>query len=114
MNYLAVKDLKAPRYVRETLAHYGEVMVMNNGRAWVFNDQGELIIGELSPGGFKEISRAKLLRTTTGQHPRGVTWSPPAFAYKHVFNRNDEELVCASLAADPLSSKKEWRKRLKN
>ena len=32
MNYLAVKDLKAPRYVRETLAHYGEVMVMNNGR----------------------------------------------------------------------------------
>ena len=32
MNYLAVKDLKAPRYVRETLAKYGEVMVMNNGR----------------------------------------------------------------------------------
>ena len=31
MNYLAVKDLKAPRYVRETLANYGEVMVMNNG-----------------------------------------------------------------------------------
>jgi hypothetical protein len=32
MNYLAVKDLKAPRYVRETLGKYGEVMVMNNGR----------------------------------------------------------------------------------
>lgn len=32
MNYLAVKDLKAPRYVRETLAKYGEAMVMNNGR----------------------------------------------------------------------------------
>jgi hypothetical protein len=32
MNYLAVKDLKAPRFVRETLAKYGEAMVMNNGR----------------------------------------------------------------------------------
>jgi len=32
MNYLAVKDLKAPRYVRETLAKYGEAMIMNNGR----------------------------------------------------------------------------------
>ena len=32
MNYLAVKDLKAPRYVRETLGKHGEVMVMNNGR----------------------------------------------------------------------------------
>jgi len=32
MNYLAVKDLKAPRYVREVLGKYGEAMVMNNGR----------------------------------------------------------------------------------
>ena len=91
-------------------------MVTNNGRAWIFNDQGELIIGRLSPKGFEEISRAKLLRPTRVQLNRrdGVTWSPPAFAYKHVFNRNDEELVCASLAADETPSKKEWWKRLKN
>jgi len=29
-----------------------------------------------------------------------VCWSHPAFANKHVFARNDEELVCASLAAE--------------
>ena len=28
----------------------------------------------------------------------GVCWSHPAYANKHVFARNDEELVCASLA----------------
>ena len=32
MNYLAVKDLKAPRHVREVLGKYGEAMVMNNGQ----------------------------------------------------------------------------------
>ena len=32
MNYLAVKDLKAPRLVRETLAAYGTALVTNNGK----------------------------------------------------------------------------------
>jgi hypothetical protein len=31
MNYLAVKDLKAPLLVRETLATYGTALVTNNG-----------------------------------------------------------------------------------
>jgi hypothetical protein len=32
MNYLAVKDLKAPKLVRETLAAYGAALVTNNGK----------------------------------------------------------------------------------
>lgn len=32
MNYLAVKDLKAPKFVRETLAAYGTAIVTNNGK----------------------------------------------------------------------------------
>ena len=32
MDYLAVKDLKAPRLVREKLAAEGDLMVMNNGK----------------------------------------------------------------------------------
>ncbi len=56
----------------------------------------------LSPQGFQEISRAKLIDPTTEQLRRGdgVCWSHPAYAYKHVFARNDKELVCASLAAE--------------
>lgn len=77
-------------------------MVRGDGRMWMFNERGELIIATLSPDGFHEISRAKLLDPTTGQLSRrgGVCWSHPAFAYKHVFARNDRELVCASLAAE--------------
>ena len=76
-------------------------MVRNGENIWMFNDRGELIISRLSPAGFTEISRAKLIDPTTEQLRRGdgVCWSHPAYANKHVFARNDKELVCASLSA---------------
>ncbi len=66
---------------------------------WLFNEKGELIISKLSPQGYKEISRTKLIEPTRDQLNRrgGVCWSHPAFANKHVFARNDKEIVCASL-----------------
>lgn len=74
-------------------------MVRHDEDVWMFNDQGELLIGNLSPEGFEEKSRTKLIEQTTGQLSRrgGVTWAHPAFANRHVFARNDKELVCASL-----------------
>ncbi len=76
-------------------------MVRNGQRMWMFNERGELIIARLSPQGYEEISRAKLLQPTRVQLPQrgGVCWSHPAYAQRHVFARNDEEIVCASLAA---------------
>jgi outer membrane protein assembly factor BamB len=77
-------------------------MVRNGQRMFMFNDRGELLIGTLSPQGFHEISRAKLIAPTNDQFKSrgGVCWSHPAYAYKHIFARNDQELVCASLAAE--------------
>jgi outer membrane protein assembly factor BamB len=75
--------------------------VRHDDDVWMFNEKGELIISTLSPEGFKEISRAKLIKPTTPQLPSrrgGVCWAHPAFADRHVFARNDEEIVCASLA----------------
>ena len=76
-------------------------MVRNGDRMWMFNERGELAIARLSPKGYEEISRTKLIEPTRVQLPQrgGVCWSHPAFANKHVFARNDEELACASLAA---------------
>ncbi len=75
-------------------------LVRNGNRIWMFNERGELIISRLTPQGFEEISRAKLIEPTLEQLRRrdGVTWSHPAFAYRHVFARNDEELVAADLS----------------
>jgi outer membrane protein assembly factor BamB len=77
-------------------------MVRNGKNMWMFNDRGELVIARLSPQGFEEISRAKLIDPTTEQLRRGdgVCWSHPAYANRCVFARNDKELVSASLAAE--------------
>ncbi|MBN2583111.1 MAG: PQQ-like beta-propeller repeat protein [Planctomycetes bacterium] len=83
-------------------ARWSNIHIVRNGqRYWMFNERGELLIATLSPDGFGEISRATLIEPTTGQLSQrgGVCWAHPAYAYKHVFARNDRELVCASLAA---------------
>ena len=79
-------------------------LIPNGANVWLFTDQGELIISRLAPTGYTEISRAKLIKPTRVQLQRrdGVCWAHPAFAHQHVYARNDEELVCASLRAkDP-------------
>lgn len=76
-------------------------LIRNQDNIWMFNERGELIISTLSPKGFNEISRTKLINPTLGQLNQrgGVCWSHPAFAYKHVYIRNDEELICANLSS---------------
>lgn len=77
-------------------------MVEGRDRTWMFNERGELIIGRLSPQGFEEIDRTKLIEPTTVQLRQrgGVCWAHPAFADGHIFVRNDEQLACFSLEAD--------------
>jgi hypothetical protein len=77
-------------------------MVKNGDRMFMFNERGELVIGRLSRKGFEELSRAELLEPTRVQLARrdGVCWAHPAYANRHIFARNDKELVCASLAQE--------------
>lgn len=69
-------------------------------RAFLANELGELILAELSPKEYREISRAKILEPTNPDAGRPVVWSHPAFANRSIYWRNDRELVCASLAGD--------------
>jgi outer membrane protein assembly factor BamB len=85
---------------------YGTAFFVRNGdRYFMNNDRGELVIGQLSPQGFKEISRTKLIEPT---HPYvrrreagAVLWSHAAYANKHIIVRNDREIVRFSLAKEP-------------
>ena len=79
----------------------GTIFLTKNGdRYFGFTETGDLIIAKLSPKGYEEVSRAKLLAPTGAAFGRKVVWSHPAYANKCVFARNDKELVCASLAAE--------------
>jgi len=78
------------------------LIVRHQDRYFINNDKGELIIARFSPKGYEEISRTKLITPTTtagiGRRELGaVNWSHPAYANGHIFARNDEEIVCASL-----------------
>ncbi len=79
----------------------GTVFLVRQGetnRFWMFAETGDLILGELSPTGFRELSRTHLIEPTNFAFGREVVWCAPAFANRRIFVRNDKELVCVDLA----------------
>lgn len=90
---------KAVKHDRWATIHF--VWNDKQKKMWMFNEQGDLIIAELTPKGYHEISRTHILTPTRDQLPSrkgGVCWSHPAFANKCVFARSDEELACFDLS----------------
>ena len=88
-------------------ARWGTAFMVRNGdRYLVSNDEGYLIIARFTPEGYVEVDRTTLLEPTSqsGYGPqrrfdRQVSWAHPAFANRHVVQRNDKEVVRVSLAA---------------
>jgi outer membrane protein assembly factor BamB len=76
-------------------------IVRHADRYFINNDRGELIIARLSPQGYEEVSRTFLIKPTSNSGNRrelgAVNWSHPAYANLHIFARNDEEIISASL-----------------
>ena len=81
---------------------WGNVFVTpHEDRYFMFNEQGELLIGKLSPEGYEEISRAKLIEPDgADMRQRSIVWSHPAYANQCIFVRNDSEIKCFSLKED--------------
>jgi outer membrane protein assembly factor BamB len=76
-------------------------IVRQADRYFINNDRGELIIAKLSPQGYKEVSRAPLIKPTSNPGNRRelglVNWSHPAYVNRHIVARNDEEIISVSL-----------------
>ena len=90
------EDLTAVPRARWSTIHF----VQNGDDTWMFNERGGLMIASLTPDGYKEKSRTKIIEPTKTQlnQRNGVCWTHPAFAMKSVFIRNDKELVCVDLS----------------
>lgn len=89
--FAATTGNKPVRWANAFLIKYAD-------RFFLANEQGDLIIARLTPRGYEELSRTQLLKATTTDPRRAVVWSHPTFANQCVFARNDEEIVCVSLA----------------
>ncbi len=73
-------------------------IVKHEDRFFLCPDNGDLVIAKLSPAGYEEIDRAKLIDPTDADGGRPIVWSHPAFANRRVYARNDKEIICVSLA----------------
>ena len=73
-------------------------IVRHEDRYVLFNELGELLFAKMSPEGYTEIDRVKVIDQTNNAFGREVVWSMPAFASKHAYIRNDKEIICVDLA----------------
>lgn len=76
---------------RDRNPHASLVWLGDSDRAIILNAEGELILARLTPEGYHEQSRSKII---------GLTWAHPAFAGNQVFARSDQELVSYELPED--------------
>ena len=96
-------------------------MVRHGDRYFVNNERGDLLIAQFTPTGYVELGRTKLIeadgRSDRGRYysrrfrgtprdpgegrsyDRPVNWTHPAYANRHIVQRNNGEIIRASLAA---------------
>jgi hypothetical protein len=81
-------------------ANSGTAFIIRQGdRHWLFSENGELVIGRISPEGYEEFDRAKVIEPTNQAFGRDVVWSMPAFANRRAYIRNDQQCICVDLEA---------------
>jgi outer membrane protein assembly factor BamB len=83
-------------------ARWANAFLIEHGdRFFLFNEKGDLIIAKLTPQGYAEIDRAHVIEPTGVAQGRDIVWVHPAFANRSMYVRNDKEIICISLAAEP-------------
>ena len=81
-----------------TLKNGASINITPQGDGYfLFTDEGNLIRARLTPAGYQELSRSHLIDPTWPFNGYKFVYAPPAFANRHVFARNEGEVVCASL-----------------
>jgi len=93
---------ETPEVTREKARWASGFIVRQGDRYFINNDRGELIMARFSPEGYREIGRTHLIKPTSDSNNRrelgAVNWTHPAYANRHLYTRNDEELIAVSLA----------------
>lgn len=85
----------------ERRASHGTAFVVKHADKFIlFTETGDLVFAKFSAEGFDELGRMHVLEATSEAMGRPVVWSHPALANQCLFARNDQELVCVSLAKE--------------
>ena len=74
--------------------------VRQGSRYILFNELGELLLAEMTPEGYRELGRSKVIEPSNFAFGREVVWSMPAFANRRIYLRNDNRIISVNFAAD--------------
>jgi len=82
---------------------WATAFIVRNGDVYFLNnDRGELIVADLQPDGYHELSRTQLITPTSAgagsRDLKNVNWVNPSYANRHIITRNDVEIIRGSLA----------------
>jgi outer membrane protein assembly factor BamB len=71
-------------------------LIRQDNHVWGFNEKGELLLGQFSPAGYRDLGRVQVIRPVKlSPNPReGVCWAHPAFSGNQIFIRSDAKLIC--------------------
>ena len=72
--------------------------LVGQDRFLLWNDKGDLILCTLDPKGYTELGRKHVLEPTQEAFGARVVWTPPAYADRTAFVKNDRKLVAVDLA----------------
>jgi len=77
----------------------GNVFTIKQGtQFFLCSELGDLIIARLTPKGYEEVDRARIIKQTSVTGGKPIWWSHPAFANRSIYLRNDRAIHCYSLA----------------
>ena len=101
-------EMNAEARERWGVVRWGTAFMVKQGDRYLANtDDGYLVSAQFTPEGYVELGRTRLIEPTTssGLGPRKefdrlVNWSHPAYANGHIVQRNDREIIRASLNAE--------------
>lgn len=75
-------------------------LTANGDTTLLYTDRGDLIRARLTPQGYQEISRTRVLEPPATWN-RNCAWAAPAYSHGRIYARTSRELVCESLVAEP-------------
>lgn len=95
---LRVWETSIPTTQRDRPNEYGSAFLSKLGEhTLILSENGDFIVAKLSPDGYQEISRERVIEPDVEYHRRQVVWSYPAYADGRMFVRNMSRLVAIQI-----------------
>ena len=82
----------------------GTLTIAGDKMICLTEDKGVVALAEVSPKGWKEISRFVLTPQSERRAPKTKVWTPPVIAHGRLYLRDQKNLCCFQIASETSTS----------